>query len=789
MSQETNRPRAKFKVLAPLWVGALTLGIGCGDDGSITVLVPKIDSAPEPGSPLTFPSVIFGRSAPGELFIEVKNVGTGTLEVREVRLEGQGAAAILVKQAPTTVAPNGSREIYLRFEPASPTVVDASLIIASNDRDRPEISFPIRGLAREPCVLAADQSHLYFNVGEVRPLVLTSVSSHPCTIERMLLDRDLFPIIEEPELPITIESGAHLTLQIEHRAVSGLPVGAPVRELRIDEADGSRVSALLEGEPPLAGCLSWFPDLLTFLATELGDEDTRYVTVSNRCDKPATITSAVINFGWEDFRLATGPFPAVVEARGSLQVGVTYAPTPHDRTLVEDQGRLILNTNDALKPRLRVGLSGTPGLPDLEYFPSRLDFGTVIHRTPGASQRSECSSAGRFFQLHNTGGGALTVTGLELAGGGDGDFLLASIEVDGQPVSNLTDPFSVPPGKVAKVGLVFFPTRLDPALHEAEVLVTSNATRDPVSIRLAGMSAADGPVTDTHTQLVGPKADILWVIDNSCSMYDEQARLVDNLSQFVSYADSLDSDYQMGVTVTDGLSSQAGLLEFCYPHPRVVSHTYADRIDAFECLFRVGIEGSPNEAGMAAAMRALQRAQSPIQDPVLNPNAGFLRDDASLAIVMLTDEDDNSIEPDALFEAYFKSIKGPGGESQVKVHAIATPVDEPCVTDMRFGTPGYRYKGITEAMGGRFFNICLEDWQPILRNLGLDVFTLLTQWSLSQAASPGSVTVTVDGVPIPPSADNGYVYNAGTNVVEFRGAAVPQPGQEVSFSYLGNCTP
>lgn len=787
MFQAPARPRTT--IFALLSLSALGLGIGCGDDGTITVLVPKIATNPEAGTALSLPSVIFGRSAPGELFVEVTNIGTGTLEIREVRIEGAGAGAIKIVQAPGTVAPNVTREVYLRFEPSAPVVVDATLVIASNDRDRPEVSFPISAIAREPCVLAADQSRLYFNIGEVRPLVLTAVSSHACTIERIRLDRDLFPILDEPSLPLVLESGTSLTLQIEHQAVSGLAPGTPVRELRVDETDGSRLSVMLEGEPPLSGCLSWFPELLTFLPTQLGQEDTRYVTVSNRCDKPATITSALINFGWEDFRVATGPFPALIEARGSLQVGVTYSPTLHERLLAEDQGRLILNTNDAQRPRVRVGLSGTPGLPHLEYFPSRLDFGTVIHRTPGASPRSECSSAGRFFQIHNTGAGPLVVTGMELASAGDGDFLLASIEVDGRPISNLTDPFSVPPGKVAKVGLVFFPTRLDPALHESEILLSTNATREPVSIRLAGLSAADGPVVDTFTQLVGPKADILWVIDDSCSMYDEQARLVDNLGQFVSYADSLNSDYQMGITVTDGISSDAGKLEFCYPHPRVVRHTYPRRDEAFSCLFRVGIDGSPNEAGMAAAMRAIQRAQSPIQDPVANPNAGFLRDDASLAIVVLTDEDDNSLEPDGLFEAFFKSIKGPGGESRVKVHAIATPVDEPCVTDMRFGQPGYRYKAMTQAMGGLFFNICLEDWQPVLQNLGLDVFTLLTKWTLSQAAAPGTVTVTVDGVPIPPGNQNGYVYSPATNTVEFFGAAVPQPGQEVTFDYLGNCTP
>ena len=42
--------------------------------------------------------------------------------------------------------------------------------------------------------------------------------------------------------------------------------------------------------------------------------------------------------------------------------------------------------------------------------------------------------------------------------------------------------------------------------------------------------------------------DILWAIDASCSMGEEQEELIANLSQFVAYADANGVHYQMAVT-------------------------------------------------------------------------------------------------------------------------------------------------------------------------------------------------------------------------------------------------
>src|SRR5207244_801212 len=106
-----------------------------------------------------------------------------------------------------------------------------------------------------------------------------------------------------------------------------------------------------------------------------------------------------------------------------------------------------------------------------------------------------------------------------------------------------------------------------PSGHNSALAIHHDGRSDnPARVRLHGTSAADGKVADQFTQPEGPKVDILWVLDSSCSMYDEQVRLIDNLSQFISYADGLHADYQMGVIETDSRSPEAGKLHFCYPY-------------------------------------------------------------------------------------------------------------------------------------------------------------------------------------------------------------------------------
>ena len=164
------------------------------------------------------------------------------------------------------------------------------------------------------------------------------------------------------------------------------------------------------------------------------------------------------------------------------------------------------------------------------------------------------------------------------------------------------------------------------------------------------------------------KMDVLFVIDNSNSMEEEQGNLVANFPEFVRVLDEYvvaggrRLDYRIAVTSTaydvviryeddDGRNrSQAfnGLSgAFVRGAACGMSHDWIvaadmDRESQFSCLARLGTDGSPLEM----PLRAMQSAF--VEQVAAGPNGGFVREDALLAIVVVTDEDDCSTTEDRI---------------------------------------------------------------------------------------------------------------------------------------------
>ncbi len=164
--------------------------------------------------------------------------------------------------------------------------------------------------------------------------------------------------------------------------------------------------------------------------------------------------------------------------------------------------------------------------------------------------------------------------------------------------------------------------------------------------------------------------DLLWVIDSSTSMKDEQVELAAKFDALISELAVLGADFHIGVITTDiTAAGQAGVLqvgpgdspsEGCLAPPDDLVASCADlnldepflsydnyanadgtidevRLqDDFRCIASVGTCGAYYERGIEAISRALS------DDMLAGPNAGFLRDDAFLAVLFLTDEDDCS---------------------------------------------------------------------------------------------------------------------------------------------------
>ena len=169
-------------------------------------------------------------------------------------------------------------------------------------------------------------------------------------------------------------------------------------------------------------------------------------------------------------------------------------------------------------------------------------------------------------------------------------------------------------------------------------------------------------------------ADILFVVDNSCSMEDEQELLARNFDAFIAELTQAKADYRIGVVTTD-LADRGGGLEWegirvssfgpppmrrlqgvnadncrtiqiehgCFRGPdsanRVVTSamTADEQVQRFGANVRVGSCGDGEfEEGLAGMIRGLERASGS------DCNAGFLRDGANLVLVLVSDEDDYS---------------------------------------------------------------------------------------------------------------------------------------------------
>ncbi|HEY3448812.1 MAG TPA: vWA domain-containing protein [Myxococcales bacterium] len=200
----------------------------------------------------------------------------------------------------------------------------------------------------------------------------------------------------------------------------------------------------------------------------------------------------------------------------------------------------------------------------------------------------------------------------------------------------------------------------------------------PVALLLLAGScqcaAPDGVVDDCQSELALPPSvstDILFVIDNSGSMQEEQQKVVDELHTFVEQLVTapVHNDFQIGVVTTGisqnsalcGATTPASCVEFPFESGRlqrgknlqgkildtaskkILEAEDPDLLPEAQVLLGQGTAGPGQEMGLEAARRA-------VSEPLLsfpldgNPagNKGFLRPGARLLVVIVSDEDDCS---------------------------------------------------------------------------------------------------------------------------------------------------
>lgn len=236
-----------------------------------------------------------------------------------------------------------------------------------------------------------------------------------------------------------------------------------------------------------------------------------------------------------------------------------------------------------------------------------------------------------------------------------------------------------------------------------------------LSLQPKSVIASDGyakVVVSPKFDSAASKVDVLFVIDDSGSMDSHQRSLAQNAPAMASKMKSRGS-LNVAVTTTAMCSTDKSKPEWCtqgkFMAPGVLKSDMPDFIDQLTKSFLVGTMGTAMEEMFSPVIAALT---PPLSD---NENKGFLRLDAALAVVILTDAEDQSELSAEDFVAKLEAIKGKGN---FNVHGIIVPtVDTNCNRDGSGSNP-LKIERAIELTGGMTHNICDANYAAILEKIG-----------------------------------------------------------------------
>ena len=647
-----------------------------------------------------------------------------------------------------------------------------------------------------------------------RTVVITNAGAKDCTVSQITDPATPFAVVNAPTLPLTVASGTSTDLTVRFSPPAGMvqpytatfdiasdEPGAGATETVDLLATGGGAATCQVEVAPTSQTITMRDGLLNFGAVNVGYTTTLPIRIRNTGNANCTLASYTLNSlrGRSEFSVTTAqPAPIMIQPGQIQEISVAFSPTSSSDlpyTSLVNSVDFVLNGPSLMQTDWSIGILARATTPAIDVLPRDVDFGTVTWENPLApDNRSTCGSETRDITIYNSGSGPLTISSIEIAASSDPVFLVTEVSQGG---STLTAPYTninVNGGQSLSVRLRFFPSRASPASHRGLLVIDNDVTNPmgngaPLTVPLTGEGTTNAGQTDTFQQLTDNKVDILWVVDDSGSMQDEQNALSNNFQSFISFADSLSVDYQVGVITTEvNDSSVSGVLWACNGYNPIIDASDANRVAAFQCAARVTNPPNgnrrPNPGGSDSQEAGLQAARIALDVPnVTGANNGFLRSDARLAVIIVSDEDDQSDGSVNLYVDFFRNLKGFRNSQLVSVSAIAGDVPNGCST----AVAGDRYAAAASALNGRFESICASSWTNMLRGIGLGVFALRSSWTLSRPADPSTIRVTVNGQTVSQSSTNGWTYDSTFNTIDFFGSAVPNAGATVTVTYDSLC--
>ncbi len=445
--------------------------------------------------------------------------------------------------------------------------------------------------------------------------------------------------------------------------------------------------------------------------------------------------------------------PQTIAPGELLRVLVRAAPqgaVPSMQSTVTAELRFAINHPDGFA---RVPISIELGPTCLSVAPSPVDFGTV---------QTGCRSADRTITIRNLCGHPLTFTSVALPG-------FSSFSVSAAVPTQI--------GQTYTITARFTPFTTGPSRDVINVTWTDLGATKHLTIPLVGEANATGENIDRFPAGT-TKLDLLLAIDDSVSMTPKVPMLNAQLPHLLTALASNNVDFRIGVIDADDttgavLRRTSTGLRWVTPSTPALAMRFAE-LTAFQGLH-------DNEQCEFAVLKALTTNAA---DPMLN--GGFLRPDAMLDVVCITDKSDTNLLLQDLLQA--------AGAGRRFVWDDIGPVNQGspmCTVDLT-PRPGLKHHEMT---GGQILDICATDWSPILdtiaaRATGSRVFFPLKVTPDLFGTPPMSVSIA--GQNVDSSTDGGtsvWSWESTPNAVVFSPLFAPLATEPVTVSYPVACMP
>lgn len=284
------------------------------------------------------------------------------------------------------------------------------------------------------------------------------------------------------------------------------------------------------------------------------------------------------------------------------------------------------------------------------------------------------------------------------------------------------------------------------------------------------------------------KVDILFVVDNSKSMLQYQQRLASQMQNMISTLNSLKMDYRVAVT-TSTMSSDSST----YPLTRKLVGTpvylTSSNISLLTERIIVGESGSDLERSLDA-MRLVTSTSY-----LSSIGSDFIRSDALLSVVFISDERDQSSEfgnPNTNdFVTYLDSRKPDfetGGKAWL-VNYIGILTNQSC--DILGGSVsvGTQFINLVTASNGVKSSICNADLSGAVSNIKARIIDQITAYRFKSEPNKSSIAVTVGSRTIYEDAVNGWTLESETITgakkffLKFHGDSIPAADENVDVKF------